>query len=106
MRDRVGLPAAKAVNTNRKSESSHSLKNSGFSLMVWLLRIVLSIVLILIIMPIALLLTPWWIWLQLFERKCPDMMDGYFRIVTWPLTLSKKIRGYQRDDQFVEQLKY
>lgn len=106
MPSRAGPVAAKAVNTNRKSVSSSSLKGSGFSPMVWLLRIVLSIILILCIMPIALLLTPWWIWLQIFERKCPDMMDGYFRIVTWPLTLSKKIRGYQRDDQFVEQLKY
>lgn len=57
-------------------------------------------------MPIALLLTPWWLCLQIFERKCPDMMEGYFRIVTWPLTLMKKIRGYQNDDRFVEQLKY
>jgi hypothetical protein len=57
-------------------------------------------------MPFALLLTPWWIWLQPFQRKCPDMMDGYYRLVTWPLTLSKKIRLYQDDDHFASQLKY
>lgn len=57
-------------------------------------------------MPLALLLTPWWIWLQPFERKCPDMINGYYRLVTWPLTLSKKIRSYQDNDHFVEKLKY
>ena len=106
MPSHTGYSAAKSINTNRKSVSSNSLKNSGFSIVVFLLRIVLSIILVLCIMPIALLLTPWWIWLQIFERKCPNMMDGYFRIVTWPLTLSRKIRGYQNDDRFVEQLKY
>jgi len=51
-------------------------------------------------MPIALLLTPWWIWLQAFKKRCPYMIDGYYRIVVWPLTLSKKIRSYRQNDRF------
>jgi hypothetical protein len=43
---------------------------------------VLSIILLVFIMPKALFLTPWWIWMQPCERKCPNMMKGYYRIVT------------------------
>ncbi len=103
---RVEPSAPKALHSNRSTISSSSLKESKFSIIIWFFRIILSIILILFIMPFALLLTPWWIWLQPFQRKCPDMMDGYYRLVTWPLTLSKKIRLYQDDDHFASQLKY
>ena len=107
MPSRVEPFASKAIHNTRSTISSTaSSKGSKFSVLVWLFRIILSIILILFIMPFALLLTPWWIWLQPFERKCPNMMDGYYRLVTWPLTLSKNIRSYQDDDRFVEQLKY
>ena len=98
--------SSKAYFGSRSTTSSHHNDDSKFSIVVWFFRIILSIILILFIMPIALLLTPWWIWLQPFETKCPDMIDGYYRIVTWPLTMSKKIRSYRSDDQFSERLQY
>ncbi len=103
---RVEPPASKAPYSNRSTISSDGLKDSNVTIGVWLLRIILSIILILFIMPISLLLTPWWIWLQPFERKCPNIMDGYYRLVTWPLTISKKIRSFRQNDRFSERLKY
>jgi len=91
---------------NRSTISSNGIKESTVTIGIWILRILLSIILFLFIMPIALLLTPWWILMQPFERKCPNMMDGYYRIVTWPLTISKKIRFYSPNDRFIEKLKY
>ena len=97
---------SKAHSSSRSTISSNQYDDSKFSIVVWFFRIILSIILILFIMPIALLLTPWWIWLQPFETKYPDMIDGYYRIVTWPLTMSKKIRSYRSDDHFPERLQY
>jgi len=57
-------------------------------------------------MPFALLLTPWWIGLQPFSKLCPNIFNGYYRLVTWPLTISKNIRSYSSDDRFIEQIKY
>lgn len=88
------------------TRSSNNFENDKAPIGVWLLRIPLLIMLILFIMPIALLLTPWWIFMQPFERACPNMMDGYYRLVTWPLTISKNIRSFRQDDRFIDQLKY
>ena len=94
------------LQNNKTSISANSTNESKVPISIWIFRIILSIILLLIIMPIALLLTPWWIWMQPFENKCPDIMNGYYRIVTWPLTISKKIRSYQQKDRFIERLKY
>jgi len=103
---RVEPSVLKTPYSNRSTISSNSLEDSKVTISVWILRISLLIILFLFIMPIALLLTPWWILMQPFEKKCPSMMDGYYRIVTWPLTISKKIRFYRQNDRFIEQLKY
>jgi hypothetical protein len=95
-----------ALQNDKSSISVDRIKDSKVTISIWIFRIVLSIILLLIIMPIALLLTPWWIWMQPFERKCPTMMKGYFRLVTWPLTISKNIRSYRQNDRLLEQLKY
>ncbi|CAF3836338.1 unnamed protein product [Rotaria sordida] len=93
--------------SNRTStSSSDSVNQSITSINVWILRIILFIILLLFIMPVALLLTPWWISMQPFERICPNMMNGYYRLVTWPLKISKNIRFYRTNDQFIQQLKY
>ena len=73
---------------------------------VWLLRFVLCICLLLFIMPLALLLAPWWVSLQVLESKLPYLINGYYRIVTWPLTLSQNIRSYRQEDYFIEKLKW
>jgi hypothetical protein len=95
-----------ALQNDKSSISVDHIKDSKVTISIWIFRIVLSIILLLIIMPIALLLTPWWIWMQPFDRKYPDMISGYYRIVIWPLTISKKIRSYTENDRFIEQLKY
>jgi len=106
MPNRVEPSISKAPYSNRSTISSNSPKESKFIIGIWILRIPLLIILFLFIMPIALFLTPWWILMQPFEKKCPNMMDGYYRIVTWPLTISKKIQSYRQNDRFIEQLKY
>jgi hypothetical protein len=106
MSSRIESSAFSVLQNNKTSISGNSTNESKVTISIWIFRIILSIILLLIIMPIALLLTPWWIWMQPFENKCPDIMNGYYRIVTWPLTISKKIRFYQQNDRFIEQLKY
>jgi hypothetical protein len=103
---RVESSSSWARQTSKSTISADSVKNGNITIVIWILRIVLSIILLLFIMPIALFLTPWWIWMQPCERKCPNMMKGYYRIVTWPLTISKNIRSYRQNDRFVDQLKY
>jgi hypothetical protein len=106
MPNRVEPAVSKARYSNKSTISSNSLNGSTVTIGIWILRIPLLIILFLFIMPIALLLTPWWILMQPFEKKCPNMMDGYYRIVTWPLTISKNIRCFRQNDHFIEQLKY
>ena len=86
--------------------SLNSLDHSRISINVWISRILLFIILVLFVMPLALFLTPWWILMQPCQKKCFNMIDGYYRIVTWPLKLSRNIRSYQRNHHFVEKLKY
>ncbi|CAF0729119.1 unnamed protein product [Adineta ricciae] len=92
------------------SQSIASEQSNGQDLPVtccaWLLRFVLCICLLLFSMPLALLLAPWWVWLQVLESKLPYLINGYYRIVTWPLTLSQNIRSYRQDDYFIEKLKW
>ncbi|CAF3430250.1 unnamed protein product [Rotaria socialis] len=83
-----------------------SFNQSKATIIVWIIRLVLFIVLLLFIMPIALVLTPWWIFMQPCKKACPNIMNGYYRIVTWPLKLSKNIRFYRKYYRFIEQLKY
>jgi len=106
MSNRVEPAVSKARYSKKSTISSNSLNGSTVTIGIWILRIPLLIILFLFIMPIALLLTPWWILMQPFEKKCPNMMDSYYRIVTWPLTISKNIRSYRQNDRFIEQLKY
>lgn len=98
--------SSKARSNNRPRTSSIKDDNSNTSIIIWILRIPLIIILVLFTMPLALLLTPWWIFMQPFERACPNMMNGYYRLVTWPLTISEKIRSYGENDRFIDQLKY
>ena len=70
------------------------------------MRLPLILILIVLIMPIALLITPWWICMQPCERACPLMMMGYYRIASWPMTLSKKIRSCQDSDTFLDRLAF
>ncbi|CAF4903528.1 unnamed protein product, partial [Rotaria sp. Silwood2] len=53
-----------------------------------------------------LLLKPWWISMQPFERASPTIMNDYYCIVTWPLTISKNIRFYRTNDTYIDKLKY
>lgn len=99
-------PASWRRQTSQSSISTSSAQTPMVTIVVWLLRFALAIVLLLCIMPLALLLTPWWICLQPFERALPNLMYGYERLVTWPLTLSKNIRSYQQSDRFIDKLKY
>ncbi len=77
MPNRVEPAVSKARYNNKSTISSYSLNGSTVTIGIWILRIPLLIILFLFIMPIALLLTPWWILMQPFEKKCPNMMDGY-----------------------------
>ena len=93
--------------TSKSTVSSVASGNEGSSSgKVWALRIPLILLLIVLIMPIALLITPWWIYMQPCEGACPTMMSGYYRIASWPMTLSKKIRSYQDSDTFAERLSF
>ncbi|CAF3339725.1 unnamed protein product [Rotaria sp. Silwood1] len=106
MPNRIDSTDSLRHSSGKSTSSSNSLNQSMTSISIWILRIILFIILLLFIMPIALLLTPWWISMQPFERACPNMMNGYYRIVTWPLKISKNIRFYRTSDQFIQQLKY
>ncbi|CAF1668509.1 unnamed protein product [Rotaria magnacalcarata] len=92
--------------SNISITSTNSFNQSRANIIVWIIRLVLFIVLLLFIIPIALVLTPWWIFLQPCKNACPNIMNGYYRIVTWPLKLSKNIRFYRIYYKFIEQLKY
>lgn len=88
------------------NQSANTAKASGVSPIIWLFRVFLVFFLFILIMPFAVLLTPWWIGLQPFSQLCPNMMSGYYRLITWPLTIGKHIRSYSAKDRFIEQLKY
>jgi hypothetical protein len=104
---RVESSASWVSRQSSKSTISNTSENqSNVTIIVWMLRILLLFILILFIMPIAFLLTPWWIWMQPFQRQCPNLINGYYRIVTWPLTLSEKIRSFRQNHYFIERLKY
>ena len=86
--------------------STTSENNEKIHVLIRFRQLLLVVILVLFVMPTALLLTPWWIWMQPFGFFCPKLIEGYSRIVTWPLTLSKKIRSYCNSDDFTERLTY
>ncbi|CAF0811558.1 unnamed protein product [Adineta steineri] len=106
MSHRIESSTSWARHTSSSTISSISTQNSKVTMIIWIYRIILLFILLLFVIPFALLLTPWWIWMQPFEKICPNIMNGYYRLVTWPLTISKNIRFYRTDDHFIEKLKY
>ena len=98
---KLGSQSSQSTVSTTASEEELSV-----SCTVHLLRALLGVILALFVLPVSLLLTPWWIWMQPFEGLCPTMMDGYYRIVTWPLTMAKNVRSYRNTDRFVDRMKY
>lgn len=87
-----------SVNENFR-DGSLSIKNI-------FLRFTLFLILICFVLPVALLLTPWWIFFQPFSFLCPTIFSGYTQIVTWPLTLMKNIRFIEKQKSFTDYLHF